>query len=267
MVHKIPIDSRILEKAQNLGYDKQKVEESVIKSKYNSYSAVYYLILKKFKREGIDSVSDLFSQEYINYLKNYKNWNDLWKINDPLYKDYEIDFPINLEQSDLFNIDLPLIKNISNDILLEENKDKERNSNYSNINYISVNKSEKFDDLEEKNFEKYINSDIVLNDMEIKFDEKLDDLFEDKNNNLKKEKNKINIVSRNIRLKNLNELIKLSSGDNESINKNNTTARKNNSSIRNNNSINSVRIHVNKKPREKIILLNEELSQNNKEKM
>ena len=267
LVHKIPIDSRILEKAQNLGYDKQKVEESVIKSKYNSYSAVYYLILKKFKREGIDSVSDLFSQEYINYLKNYKNWNDLWKINDPLYKDYEIDFPINLEQSDLFNIDLPLIKNISNDILLEENKDKERNSNYSNINYISVNKSEKFDDLEEKNFEKYINSDIVLNDMEIKFDEKLDDLFEDKNNNLKKEKNKINIVSRNIRLKNLNELIKLSSGDNESINKNNTTARKNNSSIRNNNSINSVRIHVNKKPREKIILLNEELSQNNKEKM
>jgi len=37
----------------------------------------------------------------------------------------------------------------------------------STINYISVNKSEKFDDLEEKNFEKYINSDIVLNDMEI----------------------------------------------------------------------------------------------------
>jgi len=49
LVHKIPIDSRILEKAQNLGYDKQKVEESVIKSKYNSYSAMYYLILKKLK--------------------------------------------------------------------------------------------------------------------------------------------------------------------------------------------------------------------------
>ena len=257
-VHKIPIDSNILEKTKNLGYDEKKVEESVIKGKYNSYNAMYYLILKKEKRNGINSVSDLCSEEYINYLKNYKNWIDLSKINDPLYKDYDIDFPINLEQSDIFNFD---IKNISNEILKEENKCINNNSN---INYISVNKSEKFDDLEEKNFEKYINSDIMLNDMEIKFDNiyKFDDLFEIQNNKNKKE---MNIISRNKKIKNLNELINMNSRDNESINKKmqDISARKNSNSISN-----SVRIQVNKKPiKEKITLLTEELSEINKEKL
>ena len=250
MVHKIPIDNKILEKTKNYGYDIKKVEESVINNKYNSFSAIYYLILKQFIKKGINSISDLFSNEYINYLKNYKNWIDLSKINDPLYKDYEIDLPSNNELNDIINI-----KNLSNEILQEEN----------NINYISVNKSEKFDDIEEKNFEKYINADKMLTDMEIKFDNinLLDDSFnkekDNKNIEIKNSGNKNKISD------NLKELISMNIGDNESINKKiEINVRKSNT---NTNIINTYQIQVNKKSKEKITLLNEELSENNKEKI
>ena len=250
MVHKIPIDKRILEKTKNYGYDIKEVEESVINNKYNSFSTLYYLILKQFIRKGINSISDLFSEEYINYLKNYKNWIDITKINDPLYKDYETELLSNSELSDILNI-----KNISNKILEEEN----------NINYISVNKSEKLDDIEEKNFEKYINSDKMLIDMEIKFDNIniLDNSFdkkrEDINTEIKiKEKN---FSDRNKRFNSLKELINMNTRENESINK------KNEISVNKCSSLNNFQIQVNKRPKEKIILLNEELSENKKEKI
>ena len=252
MVHKIPVDQRIIEKSKNYGYDINKVEESVINNKYNSFSAIYYLILKQFIKKGIHSISDLFSDEYINYLKNYKNWINLSKINDPLYKDYEIELPSNTEVNDIINI-----KNLSNEILQEEN----------NINYISVNKSEKFDDIEEKNFEKYINSDKMLTDMEIKFDNinLLDDSFnkekDNKNNEIKVKEN--NFGERNKNFSNLKDLINMNSGDNESINKKNEINVKKS----NNNTINNYQIQVNKRPKEKITLLNEELNESNKEKI
>ena len=232
-IQKIPIDSKILEKAKDMGYDIQKMEESVIKSKYDSFNATYYLILKQFKRKGINSVSDLYSQDFINYFKNYKNWIDVSKINDPLYKDYVIELPNDLKQSN------------------------------DNSNYISVNKSQKLEDIEEKNYEKYINEDKMINDMEIKFDninifDSFDDLSEIRDNKYIKN-------NRNKKIKNLKELVGMISTDNEefSTRKRETEFSKSN----NNHSNNNIFIRVNKKNKEKNILLNEELSQNNKEKI
>jgi 5'-AMP-activated protein kinase catalytic alpha subunit len=71
-VHKIPIDPKILDKAKEMGYDQKKVEESVSKSKYDSFSAVYYLILKKFKKDGINSISDFLGVDSLIFLKKVK---------------------------------------------------------------------------------------------------------------------------------------------------------------------------------------------------
>ena len=215
LVHKIPLDNKILEKANNMGYDIQKIEDSVIKNKFDSFNAIYYLILKQLKRKGYDSVSDLSSEKFINFLKDYKNWIDISKINDPLYKNYEMELP-----KDYYN------------------------------NYISVNIMEKFDDIEEKNYEKYINNDKMINDMEIKFDninilDSFDDCSEEKD--IKKiGKNKKIISERN---KNSNDFIYMNSKSDYENSKN----TRENEMKKYNNTNSNIRIQVNKRQKEKII--------------
>ena len=71
--HRIPIDKKVVEECQNFGYDKKKIIDSVAKCKYNRYSAVYYIILSKFKREGYDSISDLCSNKFLEYINDIDN--------------------------------------------------------------------------------------------------------------------------------------------------------------------------------------------------
>ena len=71
--HKIPIDDRILNVCEAYGFDKESVRISVAENKYDNKSAIYYIILSKMKREGYDSISDLFSEDYLEYIKNPDN--------------------------------------------------------------------------------------------------------------------------------------------------------------------------------------------------
>ena len=71
--HRIPIDMKIVEACEQYGYEKDKVIESVEKCKYNRNSSVYYIILSKFKREGYHSISDLFSDVFLKFIKDPKN--------------------------------------------------------------------------------------------------------------------------------------------------------------------------------------------------
>ena len=71
--HRIPIDMKIVEACEQYGYEKDKVIESVEKCKYNRDSSVYYIILSKFKREGYHSISDLFSDVFLKYIRDPKN--------------------------------------------------------------------------------------------------------------------------------------------------------------------------------------------------
>ena len=162
-VHKIPIDEKILEKVEQFGYDKKKVEESVMNSKYDSLSAVYYLILKQYKKNGISSVSDLYSEDYLNYLKDYKNWIDHSKINDPLFKDYEV------EILDTFNDDemlwVPEADSASDfsNLINEQYDEKIKKDNNSNNNLDKIS-NDIFQQMNiEENIEKYINDDILFN--------------------------------------------------------------------------------------------------------
>jgi 5'-AMP-activated protein kinase catalytic alpha subunit len=66
---RIPIDDKILKKVENMGYNKELCRENLLANKYDNLTTVYFLILKRFVREGGKSISDMNSKEYINYIK------------------------------------------------------------------------------------------------------------------------------------------------------------------------------------------------------
>ena len=71
--HKIPVDERILNICQSYGYDKNEVKHSVINNNYDNNSSIYYIVLNKMKTMGIESISDLNSIEFLNYISDPRN--------------------------------------------------------------------------------------------------------------------------------------------------------------------------------------------------
>ena len=71
--HKIPVDEDILNICEKFDFDKNKIRNSVINNKYDEGSALYYLLVKQRYKNGIYSVSDLFSDKFISYIYNENN--------------------------------------------------------------------------------------------------------------------------------------------------------------------------------------------------
>ena len=90
-IHKIPVDEKIVNLCVTYNVDKDKVRNSVINNKFNTESALYYLLVKKLKACGNDSVSDFCSNNFIKYI--YDERNKLDYINQ-IQKIYEM----NLEK-------------------------------------------------------------------------------------------------------------------------------------------------------------------------
>ena len=144
-VHKIPIDTKILEKVEKYGYDKIKCYESVYNNNYDSYSAIYYLLLKKNIDENKSSISDLYSDEYIKFIKDSNNWILPEKINDPIYKDYEINSYKNDSNSiNLFStIRVNTINNINRNNFEAIPEEYNKESESLNDSLFSLNKENK----------------------------------------------------------------------------------------------------------------------------
>ena len=135
-VHKIPIDEKILEKVESYGYNKEKCLRSIQNNKYDPFSSIYYLILQQFVRDNIPSISDLYSNVYLSYLKDYKNWLKPEEMNNPLYKNYDVgvfDLENILENnSSLLQFSSTTFLSDKNAIpFLQDDKNKE---NYNNLN-------------------------------------------------------------------------------------------------------------------------------------
>ena len=249
-VHKIPIDPKILDKVEEYGYNREKVEESVSKSKYDSLSAVYYLILKRFKKDGINSVSDLFSEDYMNYLKNPKNWLTQNKISDPLFKNYEVEILSNYDDEllwmpnelskDMFSVVNEEENNIKSINIKENDEDKDKSNQLNNIFEENLEKELSSDKLEDdlNNNVNSKNNDDNNTNIEIN-KRKTSQNLKDKNNlkkNLtnylnKKEKNTRNV---NMEMKN-KYIINISRTNNENKNKSKSKNKKSYFNLKNKN--------------------------------
>ena len=71
--NQIPVDDYILNVCQSFGFDKNNVKNSVKENKFDEGSALYYLLVKKFSRQGRSSVSDFGSKEFIQFILDDKN--------------------------------------------------------------------------------------------------------------------------------------------------------------------------------------------------
>ena len=144
-VHKIPVDEKILDKIEKMGIDKNLCRKSALENNYDSYMAIYLLTLKQSIRKGEESISDLFSEQYIKYINDYNNWIDPSKINSPLFYEYNVvnipNYDLNdenINKIDLENIDI-LYDSDRNINMLDNNLDN--SSNEDNQNYLdNINK-------------------------------------------------------------------------------------------------------------------------------
>ncbi len=87
---KISVDENILRKVENLGFDKDLCKNKILQNKFDSITTIYYLFLRRFIKEGGKSISDLSSEEFIEYIEaqnlrlqiHQNEENDLIFIND-----------------------------------------------------------------------------------------------------------------------------------------------------------------------------------------
>ena len=145
-IHKIPVDEWILDKIEKMGYDRNLCKKSVLENNYDSLMAIYLLTLKQSIKEGKESISDLFSDEYLKYINDYKNWIDTSKINNPLYNEYNIlNNPLNDISDENININLG-IDNMDtftdSDIYLNT---LDNNFENDNLNLNNISNEEKID--------------------------------------------------------------------------------------------------------------------------
>ena len=149
--YKIPIDERIINVCQAYGYDPEKINESVSENFYDNYTSIYYIILAKFIRERYDSISDLFSQDYLDYINDTKNMiNNIYdKNNDKIFIN-----EIN-NNEDIINENKKIINKENNEIYSfnneKENKDEKNYRDDSNFEDNQELYSDKKDNSTDKN--------------------------------------------------------------------------------------------------------------------
>ena len=163
----IPVDEKILDLCVTYNCDREKVKESVINNKYNSDSALYYLLIKKLQKKGLHSVSDFCSDEFINFILDDNNLID--EKNDNRNKK-------EVPESEIkYNVNINAINNCSAppDGKLKEKNEKKNNEDFG---LDKVNKKINFEEESSKGALSYI-----INSPS--FEETNKELFNQKSNN------------------------------------------------------------------------------------
>ncbi len=150
----IPVDEKILNLCVSYNCDKEKVRQSVINNKYNSYSALYYLLVKNMEKEGYNSISDFFCDEFINFILDDNNLVENSQRNIYLNKNQESDIKYNININRNKNSSAPPDGKLQ--FNEDKNREKEKEANNNN-NIITPNNSQ------DQNIAKKINFDEASN--------------------------------------------------------------------------------------------------------
>ena len=102
-----PVDERLLNIINQYGFDKEQIKNDLIKNKYNIGTGVYRQIVRKLLDLKMKNISDLYSEEFIEYKDNEKNkynngeqkYQDYIKKVDKEYKKIE-DFINNFKEKE-----------------------------------------------------------------------------------------------------------------------------------------------------------------------
>ena len=136
----IPIDEDIVNKLTEYKFNKEEVRCSVLSNKHNHLTTSYYLMVKSKTKKEINSVSDLISKEYLDYIHNDKNLlsnynNDINEVVENLAssKGKFID-PERKEKKNKRKCIIEEAKSESTDKLINTNNIKENNINKSSKN-------------------------------------------------------------------------------------------------------------------------------------
>ena len=187
--NKIPVDENIINLCHEYGYDKKLVRQSVINNDYNSNSSIYYILLQKLKKKGIQSVSDLYSEKYLEFINDPNNT----LINEQNGKNNENQKKINNK-----NNESKKEKSIEKKIL--NNKEKNKNNEKKSNNILNHSSAEKKNNKKkikniikkEKNMKTNNDNEIFMNRNKIKLSKKNVSL---KENNITKTIKNINSIS------------------------------------------------------------------------
>ena len=221
----IPIDEDIIFQMEKLGFCKSDVRENVLRNEFNYITTTYYLLVRKKMRRGYESVSDLKSNLYINFINDKNN----------LLKNYEFNIDnVVLERANSKNwID----KNNNNN---NENNNNETNNNESNNNKINQNNENMNNNNNNQNHIISINNSI--NNISINFENSINMEIKEDNGKISKrntinKKERISKFPLNLRIKKINHH-KFENGKYLNCKLNNTSIKENkNFSLNNSNLI------------------------------
>ena len=188
----IPIDEDIILQMEKLGFSKSDVRENVLRNEFNYITTTYYLLVRKKMRRGYESVSDLKSHLYVNFIKDKHN----------LLKDYEFNIEnVVYERANSKN----WIKKYDNEenIDSEINKNNISNSNNENMNN-NINQNNVISNNNSINHINNVNEDNsnINNNISINFDNSIMNMeIREDNGKISKKKNKFPL---NLRIKKIN---------------------------------------------------------------
>ena len=118
-VNEIPVDENILDMVEQYNFDREKCRQNILNNRFDPITCVYYLCLKKYIRNGNQSISDLTSDLFEQFLKD-----DYLRINkETIGKNKEIERPKTARLKNKKNI------SIKNDKSTIENEDNRIKSN------------------------------------------------------------------------------------------------------------------------------------------
>ena len=137
----IPIDEDLVEKMEEFYNDKEDIRRKILSNRHNHITTTYYLLLKKKTRLGLESVAEIKSNSFKEYIKDPSNLLSCYDNNiDNVTKERAP----NKFEDDYFKINNPSskVEFLAMEILKKYNNNK-NNINNNNVNdYFYKNKND-----------------------------------------------------------------------------------------------------------------------------
>ena len=143
-IREIPISDKIIEQMEKNGIKKNEIIKEIKNNRHNNITTYYYILVNKYRKEGIYTKSDLNSNEFKEYLREQDlKYNLIKKGEKPISlkimksKSNSI-FDLNESNNNDSNkdVDLDYLKKIFQDYNIEEqtkNEGRKKNNNETNI--------------------------------------------------------------------------------------------------------------------------------------